>query len=142
MTFKTRHNEDHKLWTPTREAIDFFAGFKDSVFVFELLHSKVIGIRDTIYIFDVLRYVGRDLVGTTLAERLDLLSKITPFSKNISVAPVYHQDLTGLYRSLTNPADEGIVLKNPNAILLDCNRDSLNAGWQVKCRRATKNYGF
>lgn len=142
VTFKTRHNEAHKAWTPTREAIDFFAGFKDSVFVFELLHSKGGGIRDTIYIFDVLKYLGRDLVGTSLQDRLTIIQAFTPFSPNITVAKTYGRDLTGLFGSLRDPLHEGIVLKDPKAVLRNCYRDSLNANWQVKCRVATKNYGF
>lgn len=142
VTFKTRHGVDHKAWTPTQEAISFFAGFKCSIFVFELLHSKGGGIRDTIYIFDLLKYLGRDLVGTTLAERLQILATINPFSPRITVATIHTKDLTGLFGSLSDPLHEGIVLKDPMAKLRPCFRDGLNAAWQVKCRTATKNFGF
>jgi hypothetical protein len=142
VTFKTRHNEFHKAWTPTKEIISFFAGFPNSVFVFELLHSKGGDIRNTVYLFDVLEWLGRDLVGTTLKERLTLLASIVPPTPNITVAKVYTEGLSSLFVGLTSPLDEGIVLKNPEAVLRSCDRDSLNAGWQVKCRKATKNYGF
>jgi ATP-dependent DNA ligase len=140
VTFKTRHNENHKAWTPTSEAIKFFSGFRDSIFVFELLHSKGGDVRDTIYIFDLLKYLGKDLVGTQLVERLALLSKIEPFSPRITIAPVYTVGLLSLYNSLSDPLDEGVVLKNPVALLKNCYRDGLNADWQVKCRKPTKNY--
>ena len=63
-------------------------------------------------------------------------------SGKISVARTYTKDLTALYRGLSDPLDEGLVLKNPEAVLAECHRDGLNAGWQVKVRRPTKNYQF
>ena len=140
VTFRTRHNESHKAWTPTRGATKFFENFPSTVYIFELLHSKGGGIRDTIYIFDVIRYLGRDLVGTTLQERLGVLSKIEPFDPSITVAETFTSSLDTLFRNLSDPLEEGIVLKNPMAELKSCHRDSLNADWQVKCRRPTKNY--
>jgi hypothetical protein len=35
---------------------------------------------------------------------------------------------------------EGIVLKNMQATLEECNKESANGTWSVKCRLATKNY--
>ena len=141
VTFFTRHGVAHKAWTPTEEAKAWFGQYPDSYFVFELLHSKGGGVRDTIYIFDVVKLQGVDLVGTKLIDRLLLLGGL-PVSGKISVAPLYQHDLTALYRGLSDPLDEGIVLKDPEAVLAECHRDGLNANWQVKVRRATKNYGF
>ena len=90
---------------------------------------------------DVLKMEGTDQVGFPLRERLGILNGL-PLSGKISVAHSYAEDLTGLYRGLTNPLDEGIVLKDPEAVLAECHRDGLNANWQVKCRRGTKNFGF
>ena len=64
--FRTRHNELHRAWTPTDEAKDWFGRYPDSYFVFELLHSKGAGVRDTIYLFDVLKMEGTDQVGFPL----------------------------------------------------------------------------
>ena len=141
VTFFTRHGDPHKAWTPTDEAKDWFGRYPDSYFVFELLHSKGAGVRDTIYLFDVLKMEGTDQVGFPLRERLCLLNTL-PVSGKISVARSYHKDLTGLYRGLSDPLDEGIVLKDPEAVLAECHRDGLNANWQVKVRRPTKNFGF
>jgi ATP-dependent DNA ligase len=141
VTFFTRHGEAHKAWTPTAEAKAWFGQYPDSYFVFELLHSKGAGVRDTIYLFDVLRMEGTDQVGFPLRERLCLLQTL-PVSGKISVARTYTKDLTALYRGLSDPLDEGIVLKDPEAVLAECHRGGLNANWQVKCRRATKNFGF
>jgi hypothetical protein len=142
VTFKTRHDEDHKAWTPTSEAINFFLRYPNSVFIFELLHSKGGDVRNHVYIFDVIKFNGQDLVGWTLENRLRLLQEIKPRSTQIEIAGVYRKNLKALYDGLTNVLDEGIVLKDPKAKLLPCFRNGLNAGWQVKCRKATKNYGF
>lgn len=140
--FYTRHGDAHKAWKPTEEARTFFRLFPDSVFVFELLHSKGGGVRDTLYIFDVIKYLGQDLVGKTLKERYSILSGIASISPRISVAKCFDRDLTGLYGSLRDPLDEGIVLKDPHAPLRSCFRPGLNSSWQVKCRVPTKNVGF
>jgi ATP-dependent DNA ligase len=140
--FRTRRNEPNKAWTPLPEMIKYFSSFKDSVFVGELLHNKHESVKNTIFLFDVLHYLGRSQVGSTLETRLEGLRAVVPFTPNIKLIDTYYQDLTGLYYSLSEPTDEGIVLKNPKAVLRDCKRDGLNANWQVKCRVGTKNYGF
>ena len=139
--FRTRHNESHKAWVPTNEAKTWFGQYPNSYFVFELLHSKGAGIRDTIYIFDILKLQGVSLVGFTLKERLEWLQRL-PASGKVTVAISHKKDLTALYRGLSDPLDEGVVLKDPEAVLAECYRDGLNSGWQVKVRRGTKNFGF
>lgn len=54
----TRHGERHKAWKPDPESPSLRA-FKKLpkrwfVFVGELLHSKGVGIKDTLYLFDIL----------------------------------------------------------------------------------------
>jgi hypothetical protein len=139
--FRTRHNDMHKAWTPTDEAKEFFVAYPNSYFVFELLHSKGGGVRDTLYLFDVLKFGGESLVGSSLEKRLDLLQGLS-VSGNISMAKTFKKNLAGLYKGLTSPLDEGIVLKDPNAVLSECFRDGTNANWQVKVRKPTKNFGF
>lgn len=140
--FWTRHKERHKAWVPTDEAKAFLRQFPRSVFVFELLHSKGGGVRDTLYFFDVLVFEGRSLIGTTLHERLKLLKAIVPDVGHLLMAHTYTQSLRFLYDNLTSPLDEGIVLKDPAATLRSCLKPSSNSGWQVKCRKETKNFGF
>jgi len=142
VVFRTRRNEPNKAWTPLPDMGKYFASFPDSVFIGELLHSKHASVKNTIFLFDVLRYLGADLVGTVLRERLDLLKKLHVLSPNIQILETYDKDLTGLFHSLSEPTDEGLVLKDPKATLRDCKRDGLNTGWQVKVRRPHKNYGF
>ena len=41
--FKTRHQDDHKAWSPNAEHIKFFRGREDwTVYTAELLHSKTL----------------------------------------------------------------------------------------------------
>lgn len=142
VTYRTRHNTPNKAWTPLPEMAPYFANYRDSVFVGELLHSKHASVKNTIYLFDVLRYMGKSLVGTTLADRLQILEKTPALTNNIQIIKTYDRDLAGLYHSLSEPTQEGIVLKDPKAKLRDCLRNGLNGGWQVKVRRPTENYGF
>ncbi len=141
--FWKRKGEPHLAWEPTEEARDFLGRFPDTHFVFELLHSKGGGVRDTLYLFDVMTYLGKSLVGTTFADRMVLLGKVVPISsERIIFADVYVDCLTGLYDSLTEELDEGIVLKKLSATLEPCLREGDNDGWQVKCRVRHKNFSF
>ncbi len=140
--FRTRHNEPNKAWTPTEEIKRHFANFPDSVFVGELLHSKHASVKNTIVLFDVLKYLGASLVGKTLLERLEILRGVHPLLPSVQLIDTYHEGLTGLFHSLSDPLDEGLVLKNPKAVLRDCMRNGLNSGWQVKVRKPHKNFSF
>lgn len=171
---KTRHNDDHKLWKPTDQSTGIFKSLPGDgwyVFVVEVLHSKVRNIKDTVYIFDILVNNGVDLVGTTFAERQDMLTKmfnvqeeadtddnivqlfapqshyvLTP---NTWLAKSFKSDFKKMMRIISNdapeegaPENEGIVLKNPTAQLEPESRATSNSGWQVKCRIPHKNYSF
>lgn len=153
-----RHNETHKLWTPTAESSAAFKTLPGKgwyVFVAELLHSKVTnGPRDTNYVHDILVADGEYLVGQTLAERQQRLRDLFlkggeaethshhVVDNHTWIAKNHTQGFGKLFDSLTLDEDEGLVLKNPKAPLTLCARQSANADWQVKVRRPHKNYGF
>lgn len=151
--FKTRHNDNHKAWSPTPEIIKFFADqdfSKWQVFCAELLHSKVSGIRHQLYVYDQIVEDGLHLVGTTFEERsLNLQSKWqgkdeqdqTRIHPNISIANNFAGDFNKLFENL-KPEDEGLVLKKATGKLKLCYRADANQGWQVKTRIPHKNYSF
>lgn len=141
VTFKTRHNEDHKAWAPTEAIIEYFEQFPDSIFAAELLHSKHHSVKNTMYIFDIMRLEGHDLTGSTFEFR-DTLLLTLPETEHVLIAKTYVRDFSALYGGLANAIDEGLVLKNPKAKLERPTRKSANTDWMVKCRRETKNYGF
>lgn len=145
-----RHKELHKLWQPdlSSPCLRRLRELKGGLYVLvgELLHSKVKGIRDTLYLFDVLVADGRDLVGQTLTERRTLLHSLwseTPghaynlVDERLWTANLLTSNFRALFDSLSAPQDEGIVLKNPTAPLEPCFHQANNQGWQVKCRRPT-----
>lgn len=140
VSWRTRHNEPHKAWTPDEITNKFFSKFRNCCFSAELLHSKG-GSKNTLYLFDIVRWDG-EYLSNSFEERQKILQKIIPLQKNILIAKNYTKDLTGLFHSLKSIDDEGLVLKNPRSQLKDCRREGLNSDWQVKCRRPTKNYGF
>lgn len=153
---RNRHKEEHRLWTPTAGSSAAFKTLPGKgwyVFVAELLHSKVPGLRDTNYIFDVLVADGEYLVGKTFMERQAILDGLFPktisetfahrvIDKHTWVAKLIHENFEEVFSNLTNPEDEGIVLKNPKAKLELCSRQSANTMWQVKCRRPHANFSF
>jgi hypothetical protein len=69
--FKTRHNDDHKAWSPQPEHVKFFQSDSDTwnVYVAELLHSKTPHIKNHLYIFDIIVRDGEQLTGMSFADR-------------------------------------------------------------------------
>jgi hypothetical protein len=150
--FKTRHDDDHKMWTPKREHAAFFVGPPTwNVFVAELLHSKTPYIKDQLYIFDQIVRDGVHLVGTTFRDRQSMLRERWPqqvseptqlrIGEHVSLAKNFKAGFDKLFDNL-KPEDEGLVLKQPAAKLAPCFKHDSNNAWQVKSRIPHKNYGF
>lgn len=151
-----RHNEQHKLWSPTEKSSAAFKGLPGTgwyVFVAELLHSKVTdGPRDTNYIFDILVADGKYLVGKTFEERQTILLGLFEatgetdshyiITDHTWVAKPFRVGFADRYRGLSAAEDEGIVLKDPRARLELCAKATANTRWAVKCRREHKNFRY
>lgn len=140
-TFWNRHNEVHKAWTPTEHIIEYFKQYPDSYFIGELLHNKHSSVKNTMYLFDFIKLNDKDYVGSKLKERLNILSEM-PKTENLWIAKTYTSKFRDLFDEQQTDIDEGIVLKNPEATLKPCIKDGMNANWQIKVRRLTKNFGF
>lgn len=153
--FKTRHNDDHKAWTPKAEHVEFFNSTVTegwNVFVAELMHNKSPLLKDMLYVFDVLVFAGKPLTGVSFAQRQDLLASVIEGAENdlwyensqhIVRAKNHVGKTSLLYDKITEiPYVEGVVMKNPAAKLEHCFKANNNTSWQVKCRKTTKNYGF
>ncbi len=156
--FKTRHNEDHSLWTPQPQHTAAFAGRPNwNVYVAELLHSKGPQLKNHLYLFDVLVSDGQQLIGMTQAERQAILRDRFPSPKADIAgsraglgARYIAEDLSQAetiadpQRAWTQlgPLDEGLVFKNSAAKLAACSTAAANGAWQVKIRRPHKNYSF
>lgn len=154
-----RHNNELN-WKPTpdieRKLWQIFGSHHHwTVLIGELLHKKVTGMRDKLYLFDVLVDQGEYLIQSSFQARQGRLSeRTTPYvigeqyshhelTDNLGVARIF----TGGFNSIFNEIDrqeldEGLVLKNPAALLRPCDRPTSNATWQVKCRHPKKNYSF
>jgi hypothetical protein len=148
--FKTRHNDDHKMWTPKQDHVKFFQGRPGwNVYVCELLHSKVKGgPKDELYIFDQIVCDSFQLIGSTFEQRQKMLDHRFPgkdtgdvyrLADRVSRAKLIYDYFDEVFEEL-EPEDEGLVLKDPNGVLERCTKDGMNTGWQVKCRLPTKNY--
>lgn len=157
ITAMNRHDETHKAWSVTPASAAAFLTLPGSgwyVFAAELLHNKVTdGPRDTNYIFDVLVADGEYLTGKTFDERMAILADIFPASideedshrvitPNTWVAKTITKRLKPTFDALVRPEDEGLVIKDPEAVLKHCTRPTSNNDWQVKVRRPHKNFSF
>lgn len=154
--YTTRHNDvddgAHKLWKPEGDHNAFFAQRPlYNVYACELLHSKVSGgPRSELFIFDILVSDGDYLTGTTFADRQVILHdrftgkdegdqvRIAP---RVTLAKCFDDGFAEMFKHL-KPEDEGLVLKDPNAVLKPCLKIDSNSAWQVKCRIPAKNYTF
>lgn len=152
----SRHKDEHKLWSPSAVNEAAFANLPGNgwyVFVAELMHSKVKGIRNTNYIHDIMVADGQHLVGMALANRQALLASLfTPVSETSThfviddvtwLAKNITQDFEAFFDSMaTTPEHEGIVLKRLTAPLAMGSREKSNTNWMLKARHPHKNYGF
>lgn len=151
----TRHNEPHKAWKPDFKSPSLrkFLDLPNEWFTFvgELLHSKGTGHKDTLYLFDIIVANSSPLWGVTFEDRQKLLFSLWPITKDEQVSHCevderlwLSKSITGnfsnIFKNLTDPEDEGLVLKNPHATLEICGRQSNNQSWQVKCRKSAANY--
>lgn len=146
-----RDGSPHLAWKMDDRCREFFTQFRDHqpVLCSELLHSKVPGIRDVHYIHDLLFVDGERLIGTTYAERyrrlLDLVLPAnaveTPgywiIGERVWLARNFEKGFVSLFQSLTDPEDEGLVLKKPQGKWYPNNNT-----WSVKVRRRGKNNSF
>ena len=73
-----------------------------------------------LYVFDVLKFLGKDLTQKTLHERLGFLltAKTRIYSKHIVYLPYAYstEEKEALYKSVLAKGDEGIMLKNLNEV--------------------------
>lgn len=150
-----RHGSVLKSWQPREGWDPFWKRLPNGFWVLcaELLHSKVAGgPRDTLYFHDVLVAAGNHLVGCPYKRRYPLLCEVLEGDKqgeerhghrvigpNAWIARNYHAPFVELYdaiKSMCDPIDEGLVLKNSDSPLTVRNGD----GWSVKSRFRRKNF--
>ncbi len=149
---RTRHDTPHKLWQFSDASMAAFEEMPTNgwyVFNAELLHSKTPHIKDTNFIHDILVYDSNYLVGSTYHYRYDLLHRIFKplhttwdghwcVDSNTWIAQNFFRDFEDMFhnnlfppRFNENDGKEGLILKNPSAIL-DVKSSS---NWLVKCKR-------
>lgn len=154
---QSRHGEDHRAWTPSEESLRPFKDIANGwwrVFVVEVMDAKTPLIKDTIYVHDIIVNDGVILEGTTFSERQDILRAIftnrtegglgyEKVTDKVWLAILIKSGFKAIFDNIDNPkVDEGLVLKDPNGKLKPMWRENANSGWQVKCRKPHKNYGF
>jgi hypothetical protein len=151
----TRHLEPHKLWNPNdSKAMTEIRKIPGITLCSELLHKKVSGgSQDTLYIHDILVINNEDLVGVSYEDRYKMLLNLFVWkdegnpdyfvvNKNLWISKWIYKGFLKTFNAMTNPEDEGLVLKNPKAKLAFCGKPGSNSSWQIKCRRPHKNYSF
>lgn len=138
-----------------------FPGTGWYVFVGELLHSKGVGVRDTIYLHDLLVENGNYLVGVTYRDRMRLLKWLcdghdhsqreihhthTIICPGVWLAHSHLHSFTEWFDSIRNmpgkPPVEGLVFKDPDSKLMPCGSATSNVKGQHKCRVATNHLSF
>jgi hypothetical protein len=154
-----RHGPDHVLdWQPGAAWRDFTDTLEKGwhVFVGELLHSKGVGVRDTIVLFDLLVQAGEYLVGVSYRERHTRLARLLDRYNGEPQREVTHKEYNKGVWLIQNHARafrewfdapaptmvEGLVFKQPDVKLRLCSRASANVGGQVKCRKPKANVSF
>lgn len=161
--FKVMNRHGEVMSNVKYDQIDFkslYKGYGFMVLSGELLNKAKNGEDGKLFnqkfvIWDILVYCGETLVGSSFPERMRILSKLYPnagpdseYKHLISTvingvyrAPVYQKNFVSLYEDIAKvDLYEGLVLKRISGKLEIGNRSANNTGWQIKCRKPTKNY--
>lgn len=162
MVIKNRHNQPFSKGKIKLSEMDLMKAHRGKgwlVLCGELLNKNQAGEKGSFnhkfIIWDILVLNSEYLLGTTFAQRMDLLDTLYPTKqhelahvlnigiKGVYKAPVYKKDFQALYNDISKVSlYEGLVLKRAEGKLgLGLNSKN-NTGWQVKCRKATANYSF
>lgn len=155
-----RHNE---VMTNVSSDIDFAGAFRGTGYMVlcgEVLNKNQKGESNQSFnhkfvIWDLLVLDSKHLIGETTICRMALLNDlygsnrqgyehlIVTDAANVYKAPVYTKYFNSLYEELVKTElYEGLVLKRAVAKLGYGFQSKNNHDWQMKCRKATKNYQF
>lgn len=104
-------------------------------------------------IFDILVYDGKQTIGKTFGERVDLLNKlydsvsydkfIRKINDDIYIVETFFNGFESIYNDLINvDMYEGLVIKKTKAKLKNGISEKNNTESQIKVRKPTKNYDF
>jgi len=104
-------------------------------------------------IFDIIVYNGKQTVGTTFEERVDLLKNlydskiydntIRKINSDIYIVETFFSGFQDIYNNLISiDMYEGFVLKKRKSKLENGISQKNNSGSQIKVRKNTKNYDF
>jgi len=160
----SRHREHNKAYKTSSQMREAFASLNLQagcfhVFDGELMHSKTVGLKDRIVLFDVLVLNGQYLIGTKYISRYRQLQMLlgrpsifeneTPHklgyrvNQNLWLAKIYTKDLKSRFQKLIHIDEvEGLVLKDPNGLLTPGNAEENNGDWQIRVRKPNKNYAY
>lgn len=161
LDFTTRHKKpfSNKLLINDDEFLSLHRGNGWIVLAGEYMNKSQRGTDGKVFngkfvIWDMLVYNGEHLLGSTVEERLDLLSDIYPVTSHDGWIGQISENT---FRALTIQPDhfssawkeligtqmyEGMVFKKKTGKLgLGFNANN-NTGWQVKVRKPTKNYSY
>lgn len=149
-----RHGEK-QAWQFTPETADLFVNLPRGhwyLFDGELMHRQTAHIKNIIYLYDILVCAGTQLTGTTYQHRYDVMlgtlvasssehrtrNLMRPTHRdyfvmhpNVWVARNHTKGFTKLFNGLTEPEDEGLVMKDPNGVYYTSKADQ----WMAKVRR-------
>jgi hypothetical protein len=158
---RTRHGDAaSNRWQPGKSIAAFAATLPGAgwyVLVGEVLHCRGVGVRDTLYLHDVLVDDGDYLVGVTHADRQTRLLTLTnaweaaahsdvwshcQFAPGLWLTRNHWQGFRALYDNPPGRYVEGLVFKDPKTPLRLCARASANSAGLAKCRYATNNLSF
>lgn len=104
-------------------------------------------------IFDILVYNGKQTVGKTFKERVELIDElfesknhdnyIKKHNKDVYIVRTFEDKFETLFNELIKvDMYEGLVLKDKNAKLKNGISQKNNTNTQIKVRKPTKNYSF
>lgn len=163
VSFFGRHGEPHKKFKLTADLVNEIKqlNFPENEYWLdsELLDAKTSSVeyKQKVVIFDVL-HAGRYLLGRpTQEDRIAMLCDICGNPKklesvngialevtpNVWMAQTFSDNFEARFREIIDLDEiEGLILRKKDSVLDQRGLKEYEVGWQIRCRKAHKNYNF
>jgi hypothetical protein len=150
---KHKSFNDFIFWNRTKEVLNYFPSTElldelnslnipDGTHIdAELLHQKTKHIKHYIYVYDIYRYKGQEVMESLEVRRRMIEDIVKDGLKHVQLAKTYSNDFVNLYDKVTvDPENEGLVMKNKNGKIVWNLKTCVEVPWQFKIRKANGSY--
>jgi hypothetical protein len=146
---------DFIFWNRTKEVLKYYPdpelldelnslNIPDSTHIdAELLHQKTKHIKNYIYVYDIYRYKGQQVLESLEVRRRMIEDIVKDGLKHVQLAKTYPNDFVNLFKKvIVEPENEGLVMKNKKGMIVWNFKTCVDVPWQIKIRKPSNSYPY